>query len=158
MDASGPWQDRLAIREAADRYARAVDRRDYALLGSLFTDDAHLAIYSGEPESGTLRHEMHGRAAIVEALRGIERYDRTTHFVGNQLARVEGDTATAETYCLAHHIHERDGVAVDRTLATRYRDRLVRAGDRWRFAERILVVDWESEHPLRSPLGRGPAE
>ena len=56
---------------------------------------------------------MHGRAAIVEALRGIERYDRTTHFIGNQLARVEGDTATAETYCLAHHIHERDGGVVD---------------------------------------------
>ncbi len=35
-------------------------------------------------------------------------------------------------------------------LAIRYRDRLVRAGDRWRFAERILVVDWESEQPLRA--------
>ena len=33
MDASDPSQDRLAIREAADRYARAVDRRDYAALG-----------------------------------------------------------------------------------------------------------------------------
>ena len=149
VDASGPWPDRLAIREAAERYAQAVDRRDYALLGALFTEDAHLAIYSGEPGSGTLRHEMHGRAAIVSALRGIERYDRTSHFVGNQLARVEGDTATAETYCLAHHIHERDGVVVDLTLAIRYRDRLVRAGDGWIFAERILLVDWESEQPLR---------
>ncbi len=65
---------------------------------------------------------------------------------------MEGDTATAETYCLAHHIHERDGVVVDRTLAIRYRDRLVRAGDRWRFAERILVVDWESEQPLRAGI------
>jgi hypothetical protein len=150
VDASGPSQDRLAIREAADRYARAVDGRDYALLDSLFTGDAHLAIYSGEPGSRTLRHEMHGREAIVEALRGIERYDRTRHRVGSQRARVEGDTATAETWCLAHHIHEVEGVVVDRTLAIRYRDRLVREGDGWRFAERILVVDWESERPLRA--------
>ena len=107
-------------------------------------------IPSHRPDKGGSEGSTPPQAAAQSDARlsGIERYDRTTHFVGNQLARVEGDTATAETYCLAHHIHERDGVVVDRTLAIRYRDRLVRAGDRWRFAERILVVDWESEQPL----------
>ena len=41
-DAERHLADRLAIREVACRYARAVDRRDWALAATLFTDDAVL--------------------------------------------------------------------------------------------------------------------
>src|SRR2546430_7424194 len=31
-------------------------------------------------------------------------YDRTMHFIGNHRAVIDGDSATCETYCFAHHI------------------------------------------------------
>ena len=37
---SSPVEDRLALADVVARYARAVDRRDPAVLRSLFADDA----------------------------------------------------------------------------------------------------------------------
>lgn len=140
--------DRERIRALATAYASAVDRRDFATLRELFLPDARLAIYAGEPAPEALRFEARGRDAIERALRGIERYAVTTHLVGGQHVVLEGDRARAETSCRASHLHLRDGQRYCLDMAIRYQDRLERVGSEWRFAERALAVDWESEAPL----------
>jgi 3-phenylpropionate/cinnamic acid dioxygenase small subunit len=140
--------DRERIRELACRYASAVDRRDFEGLADLFVPEARLAIYAGEPTEAALRFEARGRDAIVRALRGIERYPVTSHFVGGQTVALDGDRARAETHCRASHLFLREGRRFCLDMAIRYQDRLERAGEGWRFAERALVVDWESEAPL----------
>jgi hypothetical protein len=139
--------DRLAIQDLAAKYARAVDRRDFELLESLFTRDARLAVHYGDPAKVAARNEMRGVERIVAGIRTIDRYRATTHFVGNQTVEIAGDEARAETYCLAHHLHQRDGRWFDHVMSIRYADRCVRESGRWKFAERVLAVDWTEDRP-----------
>ena len=154
-DATHGLRDRVLIRELADRYARAVDRRDFETLAALFTPDARLAIHSGSAPAGAMRADLRGRDAIVDALRSIARFETTTHFVGNQLVELgdhlRAERASAETYALAFHLTRGAGGAQNRVVAVRYRDALVRDAGGWRFAERVLSLDWEMELPATLP-------
>jgi ketosteroid isomerase-like protein len=129
--------DRLAIRELAYRYARAVDRRDWALAATLFTEDAVLA---------SPRFELVGAEKILRGLRSVERYRATFHAVHNQTLELAGDEASGETYCVANHFSERDGRPMRLDWGIRYQDRFRRGRDGvWRFSRRELIVDWEHE-------------
>ena len=145
MVAERQLADRLAIRELAERYARAVDRRDWELARALFSDDAVLV---------GPRFELVGRDAILRGLRSVERYRATFHAVTNQLVEIAGDEASGETYCLASHLFERDGAARKLDWGIRYQDRYRRVDGAWRIARRELVVDFEQELPLAAPTAR----
>jgi ketosteroid isomerase-like protein len=117
-----------------------VDRRDWALAATLFTDDAVLV---------GPRFQLAGRERVLRGLRSVERYRSTFHAVHNQTLAIEGDEASGETYCVANHLLERDGQSVKLDWGIRYQDRLRRGTDgAWRFARRELIVDWEQELPL----------
>ena len=72
----------------------------------------------------------------------MNQYQATTHFNGQSTIRLDGDKATGESYCIAHHVT----VAGDkRTLmiaSIRYLDKFVKRNGAWLFAERKLMVDW----------------
>ncbi len=124
----------------AYRYARAVDRRDWALAATLFTDDAVLV---------GPRFELVGREQILRGLRTVERYRATFHAVHNQTLEFSGDEAAGETYCVANHFLERDGQARKLDWGIRYQDRYRRGADgAWRLCRRDLIVDWEQELPV----------
>jgi len=124
----------------AYRYARAVDRRDWALAATLFTDDAVLK---------GARYELVGRDRILQGLRTVERYRATFHAVHNQTLELAGDEASGETYCVANHLLEREGRPLKLDWGIRYQDRYRRGADgAWRIARRELIVDWEQESSL----------
>ncbi len=132
-------EDELAIRDLAYRYARLVDRRDYAEIPRVFTPDCEVT---------TMGFTMRGHAEIDSAFRKIEMYSATLHCVHNQMTRVDGDRAEGEFYCLANHIHERDGVAYKLDMGIRYEDRYVRTAQGWRIAQRVLNLIWQQDLPL----------
>ena len=132
-------EDRLALRELADRYARAVDRRDWELASTLFSEDC---VLQGPG------YELVGRTKILAGLRLIDRYSATQHSVHNQLVEVDGDVATGETYCTAHHVYERDGRRRMLDWGIRYQDRCVRERGAWRYARRELLLDWSQDLSL----------
>ncbi len=80
--------DELEIASVLNRYARAVDGKDWDLLRSLFTEDAHLD-YScvGGPSAG--RDEV---CSWLE--RSLTLMPMTQHFITNVEADIDGDTAT----------------------------------------------------------------
>ncbi|MEZ4334022.1 MAG: nuclear transport factor 2 family protein [Myxococcota bacterium] len=131
--------DELAIRELAFRYARIVDRRVYDEIPEVFAPDCEL--------SG-VGFRMRGHAELDAGLRKIEMYSATQHCVHNQLTRVEGDRASGEFYCVAAHIHEREGVAYKLDMGIRYDDRYVRTAGGWRIAHRVLNLIWQQDLPL----------
>ena len=132
-------EDRLALRELAERYARAVDRRDWELAATLFTEDCVL-VGPG--------YELVGREKILAGLRLIDRYRATQHSVHNQLVEVSGDRASGETYCTAHHLYEREGRPRKLSWGIRYQDRCVREAGAWRYARRELLRDWAQDLPI----------
>jgi len=140
--------DRLAIRELVDAYAHCADRRDAKGQMSLFTVDAHFVVYMNARDP-TPSQELHSRAALAPVFAELNKYDVTTHFVGQcTLFTLTESQGTGEAYCLAHHVTVDGGMRRLMLASLRYLDSFVKIDGSWLFAERLLYVDWLEERAL----------
>jgi len=143
------------IRDVIYRWMNAVDRKNWAVIPTLFHEDAyddHGMYKGGVP--GLMEWLPQRHAHIL----------RSVHHVGNILIEFDGDNAYVETYILAYqeyvvpptdkspHIFAAlgekpptDGV-VKVLFPARYVDRFERRSGRWRIAHRITV--FEARHIL----------
>jgi len=148
-------EDKEAIRDLVMSYCRGVDRQDFALLRSLYTDDAaeddHGGLYSGSA------------AGYVAWLEGVmPRLGITSHNVTNHLISLDDEvSAQGEVYCIAYHRMPVDGGCwEDLVHGMRYLDHYAKGSDgRWRFARRSVAVDWKQMgpctwHPTASNAGK----
>jgi hypothetical protein len=133
--------DRLAIRELFDAYAHCADRRDAEGQKALFTDDTHFVVYM-EGEGSAPTQELNGREALTPVFDDLNRYEATTHFNGQSTIALNGDRATGESYCLAHHLFTEGGERKLMVASLRYLDKFMKSNGTWLFAERKLYVDW----------------
>ena len=114
------------------RYCRGIDRRDFALVRSLYHDDAiddHGAMFSGPPD---------GFVAWLPT--AMAPWDLTIHAVTNSVFAVDGDRAEGEHYVRAWHRthppHRQELI-----VHGRYLDRYARREGEWKFLHRSLVFD-----------------
>lgn len=129
--------DRDAIRDLLARYTYNGDRARVAELTACFADDGVLE-YPG--------HRVQGRAAIAEALGGGGGTRNLAltfvrHHITNPLIDISADAATARSYFAVH-----SDIGPDHSGT--YGDRLVRTDAGWRFAHRLVRVDWQSPTSL----------
>jgi hypothetical protein len=140
--------DRLAIRELIEAYARCADRLDAAGQIALFTTDTHFVVYMNAKDPKPSQ-ELNSSDALAPVFADLNRYDATTHFVGQStIFTLAADHATGEAYCLAHHVTAKDGKRSLMVASLRYLDTFVRIDGTWLFAERLLCVDWLEERAL----------
>jgi hypothetical protein len=93
--------------------------------------------------------ELHSREALAPVFADLNKYDATTHFLGQStIFTLTADRATGEAYCLAHHISVDGGTRRLMLASLRYLDTLVKTDGAWLFAERRLYVDWLEERAL----------
>jgi ketosteroid isomerase-like protein len=140
--------DRLAIRELVEAYAHCADRRDAKGQMSLFTEDTHFVVYMNakDPKASM---DLHSRDALAPVFADLNKYDSTTHFVGQStIFTLTGDRATGEAYCLAHHVTVDGGKRRLMVASLRYDDTFGKTDGTWLFAERKLYVDWVDERAL----------
>src|SRR5713101_4449588 len=140
--------DRLAIRELVEAYAHCADRRDAKGQMALFTADTHFVVYMNAKDP-TPSQELHSREALAPVFAELNKYDATTHFVGQStIFRLTADRTIGEAYCLAHHV-TLEGEKRRLMLASlRCLDTFVKVDGAWLFAERRLYVDWLEERTL----------
>lgn len=145
MSADAELLDAFALRQVAERYAMAVDRGDAALFAAQFTADGVLEA----PRGCFVGREQ--LAGVPPMMRGL--YDRTHHGVAGMVPVIDGDAATAETYCYARHYY-RDAAGIEQCyeMTVRYDDRFRREDGAWRLAQRILVLVGD----MAWPTGKGP--
>lgn len=119
--------DRQDISELLVRYATGIDRRDWPLFRTVFTDDCQLdygeiGTWSGVDAVADFMEKVHALAG------------HTLHRLTNQAITLHGDTATARTYI--------DGLimAGDNSSGVNaigfYDDDIVRTPAGWRIARR----------------------
>ena len=134
--------DRLAIRELVEAYAHCADGRDAKGQMALFTADTHFVVYMNAKDPKPSQ-ELHSREALAPVFAELNKYDATTHFLGQStIFMLTDDRGTGETYCLAHHVTV-DGERRRLMVASlRYLDTFVKMDGAWLFAERLLYVDW----------------
>ena len=93
--------------------------------------------------------ELHLREALAPVFADLNKYDATTHFVGQStIFTLSADRATGETYCLAHHVTVGGGKRRLMLASLRYLDTFAKMDGAWLFAERVLYVDWLEERTL----------
>jgi SnoaL-like domain len=140
--------DRLAIRELVEAYAHCADRRDVKGQMSLFTVDTHFVVYMNAKDS-TPSQELHSREALAPVFADLNKYDATTHFVGQStIFTLTKDRVSGEAYCLAHHVTVDGGKRRLMVASLRYLDTFVKMEGAWLFAERLLYVDWIDERAM----------
>src|SRR5258707_13358444 len=144
----GEAADRLAIRELVEAYAHCADRRNAKGQMSLFTTDTHFVVYMNAKDPKPSM-ELHSREALAPVFDELNKYDATTHFVGQStIFTLTDDSATGEAYCLAHHVTVDGGNRRLMVASLRYLDTFVKIDGAWLFAERLLYVDWLDERAL----------
>ncbi len=122
------WNDQLAIRDVIDRYAVALDLRDWESVRSCFTTDCHVD------------YERFGswteRDRFVAGLEAIHRgVGPTLHRLANHQIRVHGDEAKATSYLDALlQVPDEDHDLLH--VVGKYLDELIRTEDGWRINRR----------------------
>jgi len=140
--------DRLAIRELVEAYAHCADRRDAKAQMALFTADAHFVVHMNAKDPKPSQ-ELHSREALAAVFAELNRYQATTHLVGQSTVfTLTGERATGEAYCLAHHVTVSGGKRTLMVASLRYNDTFTKMDGAWLFAERLLYVDWVDERAL----------
>ncbi len=86
--------------------------------------------------------ELRGREALMPVFEDLNRYLATMHFNGQSTIGLDGDVATGESYCIAHHLFVEGGTRMLMVAWLRYLDVFAKLDGNWLFAERELYVDW----------------
>lgn len=140
--------DQNEIRDVIYRYCRGIDRCDYDLVRSCYHTDA-------SDDHGDFRGGVEDFIAYVQ--RGLPRFERTMHFIGNLLVEPDGDHARAESYIVAHHHLRESRTKPERDFVAglRYVDDFERRDRVWRIAARLCVFEWSRIDPV-APGGWAP--
>lgn len=128
-------RDRSAIVAVLDRYADALDSRNWNLLREVFSDDVQLDF--GE-WTATSRDQ-----AIAAMRRYLDGCGSTQHLLGNYRIVLAGDTAASRVYVRAFHVGIGRAQGKTYEMGGEYRDELRRTPAGWRITKRQGVPFWE---------------
>lgn len=130
MPFTGPYEDRLAIRELLDAYSDAVCRCDVEAWGALWTEDSVWSL-PDYPEFG----ETRGKKAIVAMwVEAMKNYPGIIYVGTPGSIVVKGDRAEMRSY--SSEVYDQDGVTKrDRGL---YEDVCVKVNGQWLFQSRVF--------------------
>ena len=141
MPFTGPFEDRLAIRELLEAYADAVTRIDAHDWAATWAEDAEWSL-PDYPELGTTR----GRAAIKAMwIEAMKNYPGIMFEAWPGSIEVDGDTAKMRSY--TSEIYDSEGVTTrDRGV---YEDVCVKRNGQWMFQSR----SFRNIHRQHAPKG-----
>jgi SnoaL-like protein len=135
-------RDRELIKALPQRYAHGLDTRDFPESRAVFADDCYVKGSLGENPIGPYFEGL---------VSGVQQYQATMHFMGNQYVELEegADVGSVETYAVAYHMEAPDTGIADLIMGVRYKDDVRREGDGWLIARRTAIPHW-----VRGPLPR----
>jgi ketosteroid isomerase-like protein len=136
-------EDRLAINQVLDTYARGIDDRDWDLVLSVFTDDAFLDYTAFSGPKGP-RDDV-----IMWVQDMLTSFVMSQHLITNRLITIDGDDAVVAAELLA--IMGMPGAAPGKMsmmhTGGQYHDRLVRTSDGWKISKRTCDRGWLASAP-----------
>ncbi|KHK93169.1 nuclear transport factor 2 family protein [Novosphingobium malaysiense] len=143
------FEDHQANVDLMNRFAHALDSRDWDLLASLYTEDARF--HARQYLENAVRPEedfmvMAGRETILSTLQEIWRgLSATHHMLSNYVVDLAGDgrRATASCYLRAHHVGNGDRAHLFEESLGRFDFQTVFDGEAWKICrqdENIFIV------------------
>ena len=138
--------DRATISDVVHAYATGLDRRDWALLRSIFTDTIEMDFQS----VGLRANRVDADEWVRDVKRLFAGFEATQHTSTNHVHDVRGDEATCTSNMQATHFVARepndglDNGADCWTIGGYYVNELVRSADGWKLAKITLNVTWQT--------------
>ncbi|MCG3776547.1 MAG: hypothetical protein JW395_3406 [Nitrospira sp.] len=151
-------EERIAkseIRDALQRYARGLDRRDLNMALSAFHVDS-VAVHGHFSGSGhewvrfVLSQPTVDRIGIGDSDPDLDVVESQQHHLTNQMIEIHGDLAYSETYFLEYTMSIRGGQRFLTSVGGRYVECYAFRSGNWRIAMRYAVRDWDSVAPIIS--------
>jgi hypothetical protein len=141
-------RDREELKMLYQRYAYGIDTGDFEIVRSVFHPDCTVV---GTLEEGPLEAYLEG---IEE---GLEQWEATMHFMGNQYVEIEGDCGHVETWVVGYHLEAPDSPIDHLVLGLRYLDEVVRAAPSeecgWKIIRRKTLKQWHTGPFPRPTIG-----
>ena len=138
------WEDERGIRHTMDLYAHAMDYGEEEIWRDCFTDDALFLVSDAQKNLEEIYRVKGGETLSAY----IAAYPRppaifAKHICSQILIRVDGNSATSESFWLAVNSSGGPESGKPNIMAFgRYKDTLVTCPDgRWRFSERICETE-----------------
>lgn len=128
--------DESELRDLIHRYALALDRRDWGLWRSIFTDEVRfdMSDFQPDPPPRVLPVERYVRSMQ----RLFASFDATQHFIGTHRYEIDGDRAVITAHMRAEHWLT-SGQGGDRyTMYGTYTDECVRTPEGWKLTSVTL--------------------
>jgi ketosteroid isomerase-like protein len=136
--------DELEIAALLNRYARAVDTKDWELYRSVFTDDAYID-YSA---SGIIADSRDEVAKWMSENFGV--VPMSMHHITNVESDIDGDTATVRA--MFYNPTQLPGMSELSYHGGYYHHELVRTADGWRSRHLREEAAWAVNSPVSSQL------
>jgi SnoaL-like domain len=135
--------DRLEIDDLLLRYATAIDARNWDLLDSVFTEDAHLDYRSAGGIAGSFPEVRRWLSEVLPI------FTWTQHLVVNRVVEIDpsGDMARARSIFQNPNQCLVDGEPWLFTVGGCYHDKLQRHPVGWRITTRVEETVWW-DHPM----------
>ena len=133
--------DKQEITEIMYKFARSLDRVDGELMKSTYWEDA-IEEHQDPIFPELFFYNDNAWQFVGPAMEGFRQLKATQHRICNPLIEVNGDTATAECYVWAYHLHDENGVDKEGILGGRHHFRFERRNNEWRIKHRSTVFDW----------------
>jgi len=136
------------IDTTINNYATYADKREATAQRNLFTEDGKMTVFYpwNDPSQPEI---VQGDEALMQTFNNLKQYEHTLHVIGQKTITVDGDTATAYVYTVAHHVSvNEDGTKSLMIAYLRYEDSLVKQAGTWLFTERKLYADFIENRPL----------
>ena len=126
--------DRLELQDLVTRYADIIDRKAFAELSTIFTNDAMIDYEA----TGAPKCSVQEMVAFLEEAMSL--FPNHQHLVSNTQFRVNGDTATGRVMCFNPMEMAVEGGTQTFILGIWYVDEFIRVDDRWLFASARELV------------------
>ena len=119
--------DRIQIDDLLTRYTVAIDTKDWNLLDTCFTPDAHVDYTT----SGGIKGSYPDVRAWLE--RALAAFPITQHFISNTVVELKGDEASSKTYVYNPMATQKpEGGQHVFNVGAYYIDKLVYTSEGWR--------------------------
>ena len=133
-------QEIKEIENLSYLYASLIDSNQFNRLNEVFSKNAILKI----PE-----FQFDGVESIISCMEALREYDKTQHFVTNQLVNIDNSTATNEVYTVASHFSKIEEICNKLDWGIIYKDNLIKEHGNWKICKRELNLIWERNSTVK---------
>lgn len=139
-------EDKMAIKNVVDRFSNLADTKEINEQVLLFTEDGVVeSISNGIPSS-----KLVGRQQLKEVFsQFLSGFHTVYHQNGHQTIDLQGEKASATSYCHVILVGEQEGKTMKTTLYTIYIDEFVKENGQWLIKHRTSNFVWREVEEVK---------